>query len=57
MVKGSAVKARLNQSTVSNLKNIDLLLTLDFDFPGAVAILEHWLNEYQARQRRAKPRL
>ena len=39
-----------------NLNNIDLLLTLDFDFPGAVAILEHWLNEYQARQGRAKPR-
>jgi len=38
-----------------NLNNIDLLMTLDFDFPAAVAILEDWLNEYQAKQRRAKP--
>jgi len=41
MVKGSAAKARLGQTTVLNLKNIDLLLTLDFDFPGAAATLEH----------------
>jgi len=40
-----------------NLNNIDLPLTLDFDFSAAIAILEYWLNEYQAKQRRAKPRM
>src|SRR5277367_4420463 len=33
-----------------NLNNIDLLITLDYDFPAAVALLELWLNEYQAQQ-------
>jgi len=33
-----------------NLNNIDLLITLDYDFRSAVALLERWLNEYQARQ-------
>ena len=27
-----------------NLNNIDLLLTLDYDFRSAVALLERWLN-------------
>ena len=33
-----------------NLNNIDLLLTLDYDFRAAVALLERWLTQYQARQ-------
>jgi len=33
-----------------NLNNIDLLMTLDYDFPAAVTLLERWLNQYQARQ-------
>ena len=37
-------------SCKKNLNNIDLLLTLDYDFLGAVAILERWLNDYQAQQ-------
>jgi hypothetical protein len=36
-----------------NLNNIDLLLTLDYDFRAAVALLERWLTHYQAQQ--AKP--
>jgi DNA primase len=34
-------------SCQKNLNNIDLLLTLDYDFIDAVALLERWLNEYQ----------
>jgi hypothetical protein len=33
-----------------NLNNIDLLITLDYDFRTAVALLEGWLNQYQALQ-------
>ena len=33
-----------------NLNNIDLLLTLDYDFRAAVALLERWLNDYDGRQ-------
>ena len=33
-----------------NLNNIDLLLTLDYDFVSAVKLLERWLNEHQAQQ-------
>ena len=33
-----------------NLNNIDLLLTLDYDFVSAVALLERLLNQYQAQQ-------
>jgi hypothetical protein len=33
-----------------NLNNIDLLLSLDYDFRAAVALLERWLNDYQGRQ-------
>jgi hypothetical protein len=36
-----------------NLNNIDLLLTLDYDFASAVALLERWLNAYQAKQKAA----
>jgi hypothetical protein len=38
-----------------NLNNIDLLLTLDYDFVSAVALLERWLQQYQARQATKKP--
>jgi hypothetical protein len=34
-----------------NLNNIDLLLTLDYDFASAVSLLERWLEAYQARQK------
>ena len=37
-------------SCKKNLNNIDLLLTLGYDFQSAVAILEGWLKQYQARQ-------
>ena len=33
-----------------NLNNIDLLITLGYDFRSAVALLERWLNQYQAQQ-------
>jgi len=33
-----------------NTNNIDLLLTLDYDFRAAVVLLERWLHEYQAQQ-------
>ena len=33
-----------------NLNNIDLLMTLDYDFRDAVALLERLLNEHQAKQ-------
>jgi hypothetical protein len=33
-----------------NLNNIDLLLTLGYDFRTAVLILEEWLKQYQARK-------
>ena len=32
-----------------NLNNIDLLMTLGYDFRTAVAILEHWLSRHEAR--------
>ncbi len=37
-----------------NLNNIDLLITLDYDFVAAVQLLERWLNQYQAQQARKK---
>jgi hypothetical protein len=37
-------------SCQKNLNNIDLLLTLDYDFRDSVALLERWLNDYQAQQ-------
>jgi hypothetical protein len=33
-----------------NLNNIDLLLTLDYDFPSAVTLLQRFLNEFEAQQ-------
>jgi DNA primase len=39
-----------------NLNNIDLLLTLDYDFRSAVSLLERWLNQYEAhRSKKKKP--
>ena len=37
-----------------NLNNIDLLLTLDYDFRAAVVLLERWLKHYQAQQANKK---
>jgi hypothetical protein len=37
-------------SCQQNLNNIDLLLTLDYDFLSTVALLERWLTQYQAQQ-------
>jgi hypothetical protein len=37
-----------------NLNNIDLLLTVDYDFRAAVALLERWLKHYQAQQTKQK---
>jgi hypothetical protein len=38
-----------------NLNNIDLLITLGYEFRAAVVILEGWLKEYQAGQAKKKP--
>jgi hypothetical protein len=38
----------------NNLNNIDLLLTLDYDFRAAVALLERWLKQYQAQATKRK---
>jgi DNA primase len=35
-----------------NWNNIDLLMTLGYDFRPAVALLERWLTQYQAQQAR-----
>lgn len=35
-----------------NFNNIDLLLTLGYDFREAVALLERWLTHYQRQQAR-----
>jgi DNA primase len=37
-----------------NFNNIDLLLSLDYDFPDAVALLESWLRLYQTRRSKHK---
>ncbi len=37
-------------SCKKNLNNIDLLLSEDYDFVSAVALLERWLEAYQATQ-------
>jgi DNA primase len=33
----------------NNLNNIDLLMTLGYDFRSAVAILQRWLERHQSR--------
>jgi len=42
-------------SCQQNLNNIDLLLTLDYDFRAAVTLLERWLNQYEAQQAKKNP--
>jgi DNA primase len=42
-------------SCQQNLNNIDLLMTLGYDFLGAAAILERWLKQHQARQGKNRP--
>ncbi len=37
-----------------NLNNIDLLLTLDYDFLSAVALLQRWLKQYQDQKAKSK---
>ena len=37
-------------SCQKNLNNIDLLITLDYDFISAVTLLQRWLNQYEAQQ-------
>jgi hypothetical protein len=34
----------------TNLNNIDLLRQLGYDFTSAIALLEQWLNQYQAQR-------
>ena len=38
-----------------NLNNIDLLITLGYDFRAAVVLLERWLNQYQVQRAKEKP--
>lgn len=38
-----------------NLNNIDLLMTLDYDFRSAVLILERWLKQYQTPKPKKHP--
>lgn len=38
-----------------NLNNIDLLLTLGYDFSTAVTILERWLRQHQGRLGKKSP--
>jgi hypothetical protein len=38
-----------------NLNNIDLLMTLDYDFRSAVKLLERWLNQHQAKNKTPPP--
>jgi hypothetical protein len=33
-----------------NLNNIDLLISVGYDFRSAVVLLEGWLNQYQTQQ-------
>ena len=42
-------------SCKQNLNNIDLLLTLDYDFRSAVTLLQRWLQQYEAQQAKKKP--
>ena len=37
-----------------NFNNIDLLLTLDYDFRAAVVLLERWLKQYEAQGAKKK---
>lgn len=35
-----------------NLNNIDLLLSLDYDFLSAVSVLQRWLDNYESRHKK-----
>jgi hypothetical protein len=35
-----------------NINNIDLLISLDYEFTAAVQLLQRWLQEYEARPKR-----
>ena len=37
-----------------NLNNIDLLMTLDYEFTAAVRLLERWLEQHESRQKRQR---
>lgn len=37
-----------------NLNNIDLLITLDYEFTAAVRLLERWLENHEARRKRKR---
>lgn len=37
-----------------NINNIDLLVSLNYDFLSAVELLEGWLRDHQERQAKAK---
>ena len=37
-----------------NLNNIDLLMTLDYDFRAAVTLLERWLHQHEAKHAKQK---
>ena len=41
-------------SCQQNVNNIDLLIALGYDFVAAVALLNRWLNEHEARQAKSK---
>ena len=41
-------------SCKKNLNNIDLLISLDYDFLSAVTLLHRWLDQYQAQQAKKK---
>jgi hypothetical protein len=39
-----------------NINNIDLLISLDYEFTAAVRLLEGWLQEHEAGQKRKPSR-
>jgi DNA primase len=41
-------------SCTQNLNNIDLLITLGYDFVAAVALLTGWLNQHEGQQAKSK---
>ncbi len=57
--QGGEIRATVNPRTnlahgfccQQNLNKIDLLMTLEYDFRSAVALLERWLQAHEARQR------
>jgi DNA primase len=41
-------------SCSKNHNNIDLLITLGYDFASAVGLLTRWLNQYEGQQAKSK---